>query len=307
MKHKMMRKLLSLVIIAGLLSTIGSGIASAAQNNQVDTSQISSAAAEESLELKCAFPILRDISGKSFEYKVQLAYFGPAPKRFDLSIKAPAKWVATVLREYESIEAPAIELTPDKAIPDIVRVRLSPQTSEYPAPGDYTVTLTVSSGDIIQSIDLTATVTALYRFAFYTEEDRLDTKITAGQSNEVSLVVFNTGTGTIEKIGFTSEKPSGWNITFTPNEVLSLESGKTARVIMSVEPPEKTIAGDYMIKIQAVPAGYLASSLLNISAGHDINLRVTVLAPTIWGWIGIVIVIAVIAGVVIIFRRLGRR
>ena len=308
MKHKMIYKLLSLILVIGLLGTVGSGVAIAAQqNSQNNALQICRAAPEEKLELKCAYPILKDISGKSFEYTVQLLYSGPSPKRFNLSAQAPPNWVASVLRENGSIEVPAIELTPNKVIPDAVRVRLVPETAAYPAPGDYIVTLTASSGDITQSIDLTATVTALYRFAFYTESERLDAKVTAGQSSEISLVVFNTGTAPIEKISFTSEKPSGWEVTFSPEEVAALQPSATARVIMLVAPPEKTIAGDYMIKTQALPSGYKSTSALSVSPGHSIELRITVLAPTFWGWIGIVIVVAVVCCVVVIFRRLGRR
>ena len=61
----------------------------------------------------------------------------------------------------------------------------------------------------------------------------------------------------------------------------------------------KTIAGDYMVAISASPeSGY---------AFGNIDVRVTVLTPTIWGWVGIGIVVLVIAGLAVMFMRLGRR
>jgi uncharacterized membrane protein len=36
-------------------------------------------------------------------------------------------------------------------------------------------------------------------------------------------------------------------------------------------------------------------------------LRVTVLTPTVWGWIGLIIVVLVIAGLGVLFMKLGRR
>ncbi len=307
MRYKIVRKILSFSLIIGMLSTIGSGIATAAQNTQNDIPPVSSTATEKQLELKCSYPVLRDISGKSFEFTVQLIYSGSTPERFDLSLEAPEKWVASVLRSNEKIEVPAIELTPDKAIPDSVRIQLVPQTGEYPEPGDYIVTLTASSGSISQSINLTATVIALYRFAFYTESELLSADVTAGQSNEISLVLFNTGTAPIQKISFTSEKPSGWEITFTPSDVTFLDAGATKRVIMTVTPSNKTIAGDYLIKVSALPSEFLPSSSFNMPTSHDIELRITVLTSRLWGWVGITIIIVVIACVLIIFRRLGRR
>lgn len=69
---------------------------------------------------------------------------------------------------------------------------------------------------------------------------------------------------------------------------------------MVIEPAGKTIAGDYLITLKAIPGN------ASISA-RDLELRITVLAPAIWGWVGVAIVLVVIAGIGVIFRRLGRR
>jgi uncharacterized membrane protein len=39
----------------------------------------------------------------------------------------------------------------------------------------------------------------------------------------------------------------------------------------------------------------------------NMELRVTVKASTAWGWVGIGIIILVIAGLVVLFVRMGRR
>jgi uncharacterized membrane protein len=36
-------------------------------------------------------------------------------------------------------------------------------------------------------------------------------------------------------------------------------------------------------------------------------MRVTVETPTIWGWVGVIIIIIVVAGLIGIFMRFGRR
>ena len=84
----------------------------------------------------------------------------------------------------------------------------------------------------------------------------------------------------------------------SPDEVESLEAGMAQEVDVIIEPPSKTIAGDYMITMIAISKDL---------PRREINLRVTVLTPTIWGWVAVLIVLAVIAGLGIIFRRLGRR
>ena len=64
-----------------------------------------------------------------------------------------------------------------------------------------------------------------------------------------------------------------------------------------MEPPEKAIAGDYSITLNSDSP----------KANDDVELRVTVVTPTIWGWVGIGIVLAVIVGLALLFRQLGRR
>ncbi len=253
---------------------------------------------EEKLELSCLYPVMRDISGESFEFKVELKWQGSESKRFDLATTVPPKWRAIVLRDYEDKEAPAIELEPGKTYPDAVRVRFAPIAGELPEEGEYVVTLEASSGDIKETIELKAIVIALYRFAFYTATGRLSTEVTAGEDNHLSVMLLNTGTAAIENISFTSSKPSGWNITFNPDEVESLEPGLAQEVDVVIKPPRKTIAGDYMVTMVAISKDL---------PKREFELRVTALTPTIWGWVAILIVLAVIAGLGVIFRRLGRR
>ncbi len=256
------------------------------------------AASDEKLELSCLYPVVRIISGESAEFEVALKWQGSGSKRFDLAATAPPKWRAMVIRASEEKEAPAIELEPGLTYPDTVRVRLAPLAGELPEPGEYVVTLEASSGDIKETIELKAIVTALYRFAFYTVSGRSNTEVTAGKDNHLSLMAFNTGTAVIEEIAFTSERPEEWSITFNPDGVKSLAPGLAREVDVVIKPPGKTIAGDYMITMMAISKGL---------DERDIELRVTVLTPTVLGWVGILIVLVVIAGLAVIFRRLGRR
>ena len=253
---------------------------------------------EEKLELSCLYPVLRDISGASFEFEVALKWQGSKRRTFELGATAPPKWTAKVIRGMEEQEAPAIELEPGLTYPDTVRVRLAPLAGELPEPGEYVVTLEASSGDIKEATELKAVVTALYRFAFYTATGLLNTEVTAGEDNHLSLLVFNSGQAVIEKIDLLSTKPQGWSITLNPDKAESLEPGLAQEVDAVIKPPRKTIAGDYMVTLTAISKDL---------PKREIELRVTVLTPTVWGWVAILIVLAVIAGLGVMFRRLGRR
>jgi len=254
---------------------------------------------EDKLELVCKYPSFEGNSGDSFDFDVNLKWLGSEARTFDLAIiDVPPKWTASIVAGAYEREIPAIGLEPEMNYPEKITVKFAPFLGELPEPGKYTITLVASSGDIKESIELKTVVTTLYRFAFYTATERLSAEITAGEENHLSLIVFNTGQAVIDEIAFVSSKPAGWSIKFNPHEVKSLEPGLAREVDVVIKPPRKTIAGDYAVTMSTISSGM---------AVRRIELRLTVLTPTVWGWVAILIVLAVIAGLGVMFRRLGRR
>ena len=161
--------------------------------------------------------------------------------------------------------------------------------------------MVASSGDLKASIDLKAIVTAKYDLQLKTSNGLLNTNATSGDDNYLTISVANTGTADLEKIEFSSKtsSPSGWSITFDPKEIDLLPVGGTHDVQVDIKPAKKSISGDYMVTISAEPQAK--------NAFGSFDLRVTVLTPTIWGWVGVAIVVLVVAGLAYMFMRLGRR
>lgn len=250
--------------------------------------------------LDAKYPIITGESGDSFDWTIELSYTGAEKKRFNLSVTAPADWTATVTAGFASTQVAAVELGPSDSLPvtESLKVHVAPSFSKRPDPGEYTITLTASSGTLKASIDLTAKVTAKYGMSLKTETGRLNTEATAGKDTHLSLQLLNTGTAPMQNISFSSTKPEGWAITFNPDRIDSLPALYTQTIDVTINPPGgKTIAGDYAISLSAQGA----------KGSSSLDLRVTVLTPTIWGWVGIVIVLVVIAGLAVLFRILGRR
>jgi uncharacterized membrane protein len=94
-----------------------------------------------------------------------------------------------------------------------------------------------------------------------------------------------------------SVKPENWKVEFSPEKIEALPPGELQQVEVSITPAEQALVGDYSVGIRA-DAGKLSKNM---------ELRVTVLASTAWGWIGIGIIVLVMAGLVVLFVRLGRR
>jgi len=252
---------------------------------------------EPKIELSSPFPTLKATSGNPFEFEVEFTYVGMEDATFDLTVDTPSNWISVMKPRYEETQISAMRLKEFQSVPEKIKLIVVPLPWDLPEPGVYNITLTAASGELKGSIELKAEVTAKYELELYTEIGRLNTKATAGKENHVALKLRNSGTATIDKVTLSSSKPEGWTITFDPEDVENLEPGFAQDIDVVIEPPDKAIAGDYSIDLNADSK----------EAKDALELRVTVLTPTVWGWVGIGIVLLVIAGLAVLFRQLGRR
>jgi uncharacterized membrane protein len=261
----------------------------------------------EEVTLTCQYPVLSSAGGTPFfTYSIDLQYKGDKePRVFDLQVNVPPDFTYSIAQSYgegTGTEIRAIRLDPAKAYPDTIKVTIRPYTWIVPEPGEYPITVEAASGDIKNTIELKAIVTAKYEISVESSIGRLNTNATAGKDNYFTILVTNTGSADLQKIEFSSSimgKPTGWSISFDPQNIDVLPVGAKREVRVDIKPAQKTISGDYMVAISASPeSGYAFS---------NIDVRVTVLTPTIWGWVGVGIVVLVIAGLAVMFMRLGRR
>src|SRR4030043_222614 len=296
---------LILMVFGGLVTA---SIASATADTHLDLSSPSpsqKSSETEEITLTCQYPVLSSPTGSSyFTYSIELQYKGGnEPRVFDLQAKVPSGFNYSITSSYgEGTEIAAIRLDPQKAYPDTIKVTVRPYMWVMPEPGEYPITVEAASGEVKSSIELKAIITAKYGIEVEPSTGRLNTTATAGEHSNFPISVTNTGSADLQKVNFSSAitgKPAGWSITFDPQNLDVLPVGAKREVQVNIKPAQKTIAGDYMVAISANPeSGY---------AFDPIGVRVTVLTPTTWGWVGIGIVVLVIAGLVVMFMRLGRR
>lgn len=258
----------------------------------------------EKLELTCQYPALSSYAGLNYSYSISVTYSGgKESKIFNLKAVVPEGFVSAIAPGYgEGQEIAAIRLDANKGYPETVKLTVRPYTWRVPLPGEYPVTFEVSSGDLKSSIVLKAIVTASYDMKMTTPDGRLNTEATAGQDNTFTVVVGNSGSADLDKVEVTckaQDRPNGWTVTCKPDKIDSLKAGDTKEVLVTVRPSEKTIAGDYMLIVQAEPESK--------NAFTNLQIRTTVLTPTIWGWVGVGIVILVVLALAVIFVRFGRR
>lgn len=254
-----------------------------------------------SVSLDTKYPVLTGLSGEGFNFSVGISFAGADKQKFNVSVTAPATWTASVTTSVGT-QAAVIQLGPSDTYgpaTETLNVSLRPPAGKSPDPGDYKTTVTIDSGTLKQSIDLTARVTARYGLVFKTVSGVLSAEAQPGKDTHLALAIDNTGTAPVTNIALSSSGPSGWTVTFNPDKVDSLAPGYTQQVDLVINPPSgKTVAGDYAMSLSVQGSG---------NQYKDLDLRVTVQASSLWGWVSVILVLVVIAGLIVLFRVLGRR
>jgi uncharacterized membrane protein len=119
-----------------------------------------------------------------------------------------------------------------------------------------------------------------------------------GKPSIVSVFVKNTGSAVNRNVSFSSFKPENWKVEFKPEKIEALEPNAMKQVEVTITPAAQALVGDYSMGISV--DGEKGSN-------KTVEFRVSVKTSSAWGWIGIIIIILVIAGMGGLFLWLGRR
>lgn len=181
-----------------------------------------------------------------------------------------------------------------------VKVRVTPPRNT--PPGDYLIPVTVSSeGQVYEEISaLTLNIRGQGSLSATTDTGLLNVDATAGSAASIVLRLWNLGTAPLTDINLSADRPPDWKVTYSRDAVdeLSDLSGENwADIALTIEPPGDAVPGDYLVTLRAS----------NAESTDTVEMRVTVTQSTIWGWLGIVLVLSVLGGLLGLFVRLGRR
>jgi uncharacterized membrane protein len=277
------------LLMGGLLALYLPGFVSAQEEEEP----------EEKIELAPLYPRLEEIAGGEFVFEVEFRYVGSEARDFNLRTTAPQGWEVHMTPPYEKEKnLSAIRLQPAFSFGNKLRIVATAPFLPLPDPGEYMITLEAVADGISSTTELTAVVTSVYNLITLPTGQRYNTSATSGRDNFFSIEIGNLGTAAIDNIEFSSTKPEGWTIEFTPEKIESLDALDTQTIDINIKPTPETIAGDYSITLKA---------LGKQRSAEDLNIRVTVESPTIWGWVGVAIIVVVVAGLIVIFMRFSRR
>jgi len=245
------------------------------------------------LKLTTSYPVIRGPSDATFEFSVEVDSKLEEDAVFDLFAQGPKGWDVNFKPAYEDkyISSLRLKANENKSVDVEVKPSVGAQAGEHP------VNIRVSSGNAKAEANLTVILTGTYELEVGTPSGLLSLDAKQGKPANMSFYIKNTGSATNSDIKFLSFKPENWKVAFSPEKIDGIEPGDLKQVEMTITPYEDALVGDYSVSV----------NVEGEKATKNLEFRTTVKASAAWGWVGIGIIVLVIAGLFGIFRWLGRR
>ena len=262
------------------------------QRSRLDVELDVASAAGGSASLESDYPSLQGPADQDFQFNLTLSNETPQQLTFALNAQGPAGWSVSI---QPTGEANAASVTVDAR--GTQRLEVKATAPAEVAAGEYPIQVAVASGQYQAGADLVAIVTGKVEMQFVTPDQRLNTSANAGSSRDMQVVVVNTGTSPLRSVTLSGTGPSGWDIKFDPATIDAVAPTDSVTATAHITPADSAVAGDYSVTLTARTE----------DANESLDIRVTVETPPIWGFVGIGLIIATIAGMAWIFRRFGRR
>jgi len=245
------------------------------------------------LTLKPELPALRGTVRSNFDYQVEVANDGQEDTVVNLLAEAPPGFQVTFKERYGSQELTSLPL----AAGETKNLSVSVKAPENAQAGQYPVLVRVAGDGTAAETQLVLDITGQPQLALSGPGGRLSGDATAGEERTFNFTVENRGTAPAREISFSASPPSGWNVSFNPEDLAELPSGATAEVAVSLTPSDQAIAGDYVVAVRANGDGVSDSA----------NFRVTVRTSTVWGVAGLGVIAAAVVVLGFAVTRYGRR
>ena len=236
-------------------------------------------AAEEigSSSFESQYPEQEGASGASFSFEASLVNNSASQQNYSFSSNAPAGWTVEP-RQSQTI---TIGVTP----------------SVDAQAGDYTISCSaVSAGETLKT-DLKATITGNYSLDVSTPSGRLSTEAYPNKQKEITLKLTNNGNTDLKNVNLTATTPDGWSMSFSQPAVEVIEAGASVEVTARLTPGKDALSGDYVVTVKAAGS----------ETSDTAEFRISVKTETVWGIVGVLLIVCVFAGLGWVFHKYGRR
>jgi uncharacterized membrane protein len=247
----------------------------------------------QGVSLTTAAPAKIGSIGSPTTFSLTLHNDTAADLNFSVTVpNAPANWTVTA--------KPSNDADPNNfpvAGGDTETITVSAEAPANVAAGDFQFTVVANAGARTAELPLAIRLSGSEEISLASKDGTLNTQASAGTAKTFLVVVTNTGSAPLSTVTVTAAAPTGWTVTFAPESVATLAPDTQAEFTASILPPSNAVAGDYVVTFTADSG----------TATDNIDVRTTVETSTLWGYVGIALIALVVIGLLLVFRRYGRR
>ncbi|MCW4049094.1 MAG: NEW3 domain-containing protein [Candidatus Bathyarchaeota archaeon] len=246
----------------------------------------------DAAEIKAKYPSQSVQLGKKVVYPIMIENSLESEELFQLSAyDAPTGW-DIVFKTGEGQEIQAVLISAGTT--EEINVAVTPSLNSNP--DTYSLTIVAESIHIQGSVTLNAIIVGSHEVSM--DVSSIYTQIKAGSTQTINVKVTNTGYSPINNVKIEIPSyPEGWNIETLPLKISTLNPNEAETFQVSIQPPEGTAPGDYLIKVRTHSDQISTEEVI----------RVTVSVGTTWGIYGIAMIAAALGIVVIVYKKFRRR
>jgi uncharacterized membrane protein len=240
-------------------------------------------------------PILTTTASTNAKYSFTVENRGKSDDTYKLSVEgAPAGWYFR-FRETSGQEIDLSDVFIESG--DSEELTLEAIPPHGVDTGTYNFTMVVDSSQSVYTENLTEIIRGDYELNVYADQYQYD-YYKGGSPLTFDLTLTNDGTaGTLTNVAVAVSAPDGWNVDVDPETIAGIQSGQAETVALRVVPPADISASEYKISVDITSDQTEASD----------DFRIDVHEQSFIGIIGIVLIVALGAGVLLMFRKYNRR
>jgi len=245
------------------------------------------------LQVTADFPAVKGVPTAEFSYRITIENKGGEEALVNLGVDAPANFEVTLTESYGSHQLTSIPI--EAGAKKQIDIKVKPPRNAQA--GVYDIVFHAQSGNTTASDDLKLEIVGVANLSLSTASERYSTEASAAEETALQVILTNNGSAPAENVNLHAVEPNSWKVIFSPEGIDRLDAGQSTELTALITPPDSALAGDYIVKIQAV-AG---------PASDSKEFRVTVRASQLWGIVGIAIIVLAVLVLVAAMWRFGRR
>ncbi|MDA3129191.1 NEW3 domain-containing protein [Aliibacillus thermotolerans] len=234
---------------------------------------------------------LQGQTDSSFSYSATLRNRTAEEQNYALTANAPDGWSVQFQSGGDNVTSVSVEPNSE------ANLTIDVTPPENASADTYEIGVTANGSGTKAETTLEAVITGAYDMVLTTPNGNLHADITSGGDRIIDLVVENTGTAPLTNVELSAQTPPDWETDFDKNTIPEIKPGESATVKATLKASDEAIAGDYVTTFTA--------SASETSAEAD--FRISVETSTLWGIVGIAIILAVVWGLYYIIKKYGRR